>query len=164
MRFYFCRSLLLETFRVWQQTMWETAWDWCLWGGEEKKAKGGILSCWPSKWWHKSHITARPIFSCHSNSIRTVSVPWYLIWISLLWTRGKTERCRWMRADGSANGPVAAYGPTLSRQWCHSNRCVQQRWPASCDSHVRGSYTLSERTAALSERWNSPQKPEMSPL
>lgn len=49
-----------------------------------------FFSSWPSKWRHKRHITARPIFSCHPNSIQMLSSPWYFfIWISLL---GREQR------------------------------------------------------------------------
>lgn len=39
---------------------------------------------WQSKWWNKRHITVRPVFSCHRNSIQMLSLPWYFLYLNFI--------------------------------------------------------------------------------
>lgn len=74
----------------------------CVWE-EVRTRKRGTLFFWPSKWFHKRHIIAGPIFPCHPNSLEMLSSPWFFFYLNfIVWTLAKaqlrTQQCRVMPA------------------------------------------------------------------
>lgn len=68
----------------WQDGLWKEVCDilLCLGGSKNKKERDSFFF-WPSKWFHKKHIIAGPIFPCHPNSLEMLSSPWFFFLFEL---------------------------------------------------------------------------------
>lgn len=96
---------------------------------EQKKREE--IFCWPSKWWHKRHITARPMFSCHPSGFKLLSSAWYSFYLDFHgWDVNKdTNMQTAARGDASARSDACTHNDVSEHTHTHTHGFM--RWAYS---------------------------------